>query len=192
MRPVDIVDGIHVRGPASPMACVTFADTFPPAPPSDPGRRRHAGVISLIWEPSDATDLAGYLVLRGEAGSATLTPLTRSRSATRRYRDETVRPGVRYVYAVVAVDKAGNRSERIEPRRGDGDDSGRFRIRIRAGSGLNCAFIDDGQSAWTASIEFDKGWAAATRVERDGGLYWLEGHVFGDYHAGHADRRAGR
>ena len=26
------------------------------------------------------------------------------------YRDETVKPGVRYIYAVVAVDKAGNRS----------------------------------------------------------------------------------
>jgi fibronectin type 3 domain-containing protein len=27
------------------------------------------------------------------------------------YRDETVKPGTRYVYAVVAVDRAGNRSQ---------------------------------------------------------------------------------
>jgi hypothetical protein len=111
VRPVDIVSGIHVRGPASPMFCASFADTFAPAPPSGLESIATAGMISLLWEGSESTDLAGYLVLRGEPGSATLTPLTPEPIRPTTYRDESVRTGVRYIYAVVAVDTAGNRSE---------------------------------------------------------------------------------
>ncbi|MGQ0732418.1 MAG: hypothetical protein ACT4QD_02050 [Acidobacteriota bacterium] len=111
VRPVDFVSGIHVRGPASSMGCAAFADTFPPSPPGQLDAVAIQGVISLIWEPSQAADLAGYLLLRGEAGADVLAVLTADPIAPTTYRDETVRPGVRYVYAVVAVDKAGNRSE---------------------------------------------------------------------------------
>ena len=45
------------------------------------------------------------------SGGATLTPLTATPITDLRYRDDTVKSGVRYVYAIVAVDKAGNRSE---------------------------------------------------------------------------------
>jgi hypothetical protein len=110
VRPVDIVSGVHVRGPASEMACASFADTFPPKPARNLEAIATSGVIALLWEGSDAADLAGYLVLRGEAGSATLTPLTPAPVNVTTYRDETARAGVRYAYAVVAVDKAGNRS----------------------------------------------------------------------------------
>jgi hypothetical protein len=110
VRPVDIVNGIHVRGSASPMVCESFADTFAPPPPGRLDAVASPGMISLIWEPTDAPDLAGYIVLRGEAGGATLTPLTAEPAAETSYRDEAIQPGVRYVYAIVAVDKAGNRS----------------------------------------------------------------------------------
>jgi hypothetical protein len=110
VRAVDIVDGVHVRGPASPMACASFADTFAPAPARDLVAVAVPGGINLIWEPSESKDAAGYLVLRGEAGSATLTPLTASPVTTPSYRDESVAAGVRYIYAIVTVDKAGNRS----------------------------------------------------------------------------------
>lgn len=110
VRAVDIVDGVHVRGPASPTACATFADTFAPAAPRELLAVAVPGGINLIWEPSVAGDVAGYVVLRAEAGGATLTPLTQAPVTTPSYRDETVRAGARYVYAVVAVDKAGNRS----------------------------------------------------------------------------------
>jgi hypothetical protein len=110
VRPVDIINGIHVRGPASPVVCADFADTFPPPPPSALVAVAIPGMISLIWEPATAPDLAGYLVLRGEAPDATLTPLTTEPVTTTTHRDDTVKPGTRYVYAVVAVDKAGNRS----------------------------------------------------------------------------------
>jgi hypothetical protein len=110
VRPVDIVAGVHVRGPASEMACASFGDTFPPGPAQNLEAIATTGVIALLWESSDAKDLAGYLVLRGEVGSATLTPLNPAPVAVTTFRDETARAGVRYVYAIVAVDKAGNRS----------------------------------------------------------------------------------
>jgi hypothetical protein len=42
--------------------------------------------------------------LRGEPGDATLQPLTMHPIVEASYRDTTVMPGRRYVYAVVAVD----------------------------------------------------------------------------------------
>jgi hypothetical protein len=110
VRPVDILAGIHVRGPASPVACASFADTFAPAPAGDLVAVAASGAISLIWNPSPAPDLAGYLVLRGEGAGATLSPLMTDPIAATTYTDANVRPGTLYVYAVIAVDKAGNRS----------------------------------------------------------------------------------
>jgi hypothetical protein len=110
VRAVDIIDGVHVRGPASPVGCAAFADTFAPSAPRELVAVAVPGGINLIWEPSDAKDVAGYIVLRGEAGGDRLTALNETAVATPSYRDLTVTSGVRYVYAVVAVDKAGNRS----------------------------------------------------------------------------------
>ena len=111
VRAVDIIDGVHVRGPASPVECASFADVFPPMPPKEVVAVAVPGGINLLWEPSGSKDVAGYLVLRSEAADATLTPLMTAPVTTLSYRDESVRPGVRYVYAVVAVDAAGNRSQ---------------------------------------------------------------------------------
>jgi hypothetical protein len=110
VRAVDTIDGQPVRGPASPTTCDAFTDTFVPSPPRDLLAASVPGAITLIWESSEAKDVAGYLVLRGEAGGDTLTPLNTTPTTELRYRDESVTSGVRYVYAVVAVDAAGNRS----------------------------------------------------------------------------------
>jgi hypothetical protein len=115
VRPVDVLAGHDVEGPASPPACETPRDTFPPPAPSALAAVGASGVVSLIWEPVTDDALAGYLVLRGEAGDdgeeATLEALTPQPIRENTYRDTAVRPGVRYVYAVVAVDTSGNRSE---------------------------------------------------------------------------------
>lgn len=111
IRAVDTLEGKPVRGPASPVGCESFADVFAPGPPRDLLAASVPGAINLIWEASDAKDVAGYLLLRGDAASATLTPLNTSPTTDLRYRDESVTSGVRYVYAVVAVDKSGNRSQ---------------------------------------------------------------------------------
>jgi predicted small lipoprotein YifL len=110
VRSVDVVGGYHVRGPASPTTCIEFKDTFPPPAPAALAAVASGGAINLIWDPSTAPDLAGYLVLRGEAPGATLTPLAKEPVDKTAFVDSGVRAGVTYVYAVVAVDKAGNRS----------------------------------------------------------------------------------
>jgi hypothetical protein len=91
-------------GDASPPACFTPIDTFPPAPPRSLTAVASEGFVSLIWEPNTELDLGGYVVLRGEGSGDTLRPLTAAPIAAASYRDETVTAGVRYVYAVVAVD----------------------------------------------------------------------------------------
>jgi hypothetical protein len=106
VRAVDVMSGAVAQGAESPRACVTPRDTFPPAAPKSLGAIAGAGVISLIWEPNAEADLAGYLVLRGEAPGDTLQAITLAPVKETTYRDTTVRPGVRYVYVVVAVDTA--------------------------------------------------------------------------------------
>jgi fibronectin type 3 domain-containing protein len=67
--------------------------------------------IRLDWSAVPASDLAGYIVLRGEGAGDTLQPLTAAPVAETTYRDTTAVAGVAYTYAVAAVDRAGNRSE---------------------------------------------------------------------------------
>ena len=93
-------------GPASPVTCVTPKDTFPPAAPKSLAAVAGPGAISLIWDANEEADLAGYVVLRGEAPGAELRAITSEPIRETTYRDTTVQPGVRYVYAVVAVDRA--------------------------------------------------------------------------------------
>ena len=103
-----------VESDPSPPACVRPVDVYPPPPPPAPDAVAGEGVINLIWEPSSAIDLGGYLVLRGAAGDATLQPLTPTPIFEATYRDTTVTPGRRYAYAIVAVDDRvplGNRSD---------------------------------------------------------------------------------
>jgi hypothetical protein len=93
-----------IESDPSARTCFRPVDVYPPPPPAAPEAVAAEGGISLIWEPSNAPDLGGYLVLRGEPGDATLHPLTPSPIFEASYRDTTVMPGRRYVYAVVAVD----------------------------------------------------------------------------------------
>ncbi|HTM01952.1 MAG TPA: fibronectin type III domain-containing protein [Vicinamibacterales bacterium] len=101
----------EVIGEPSARECTTVVDTFAPDPPTnlaasvDPD-----GGIDLVWEPNGEADLGGYLVLRGSPGDATLQPLTAMPLADTHYLDRDVMAGVRYVYAVLAVDTHDNHS----------------------------------------------------------------------------------
>ena len=66
------------------------------------------GAITLIWEPNAERDLAGYIVLRG-GSERDLQPITTSPITATQFKDD-LAPGTRHVYAVRAVDKAGNAS----------------------------------------------------------------------------------
>lgn len=104
VRPVRGIPPNTVEGDASPPNCFTPVDIFPPAPPARLVAVADEGGISLIWEPNAEPDVAGYMVLRGEASDATLQPLTPAPVAESRFRDTHVSTGKKYVYAVVAVD----------------------------------------------------------------------------------------
>jgi hypothetical protein len=108
---------ISVESELSEQACVTPVDSFRPAAPTRLVSVGSAGVISLLWDPNGEDDLAGYLVLRGEAGGDTLQPITPEPIEEPTYRDTAITPGARYVYAILAVDTASNvslESNRVE------------------------------------------------------------------------------
>ena len=106
VRSVTSDGAVAVEGDLSPEECATPRDTFAPAAPKGLAVVPTAGQISLIWDPNQEKDLAGYLVLRGAAPDGPLEALTPAPIAETSYRDTTVTPGTRYVYAIVAVDRA--------------------------------------------------------------------------------------
>jgi hypothetical protein len=112
VRSVLRVGTVDVESDPVPV-CVTPRDTFPPAAPKGLAVVAGDGTMKLSWDANGEQDLAGYLVLRGEAPGETLQPLASAPIAGTSFDDKTVKPGVRYVYAIVAVDKATppNRSE---------------------------------------------------------------------------------
>lgn len=100
------VGSVPVEGTPSAPVCITPRDTFPPAAPTGLGLVAAEGAINLRWNANTEPDLGGYLVLRAEAPDETLRALTPAPIREPSYRDDSVKPGVRYVYAIVAVDTA--------------------------------------------------------------------------------------
>ena len=103
---LDVVAGFDIRSGLSPPTCVTFVDTFPPEAPDGVTAVGSEGAVSLLWRPTEDEDLRGYVVLRGVPPGETLHPLTAEPVPGNTFRDSTAVPGVRYVYAVQAVDDA--------------------------------------------------------------------------------------
>ena len=95
---------------------MTPVDKFAPATPTGLRAVPEEGGVNLVWEPNTETDIGGYLVLRGETPES-LQPLIQKPIVESTYRDTSAAPGVRYVYAIVALDKAtpANRSQPSTP-----------------------------------------------------------------------------
>ena len=112
VRRVEMTGAVAIEGAATAPICVTPVDTFPPVAPKGLVHIANATGVSLLWEANTEADLAGYVVLRGEAPGDTLSPLTPAPITETSFTDATVRRGRTYVYEVVAVDKAepGNQS----------------------------------------------------------------------------------
>lgn len=114
---------VHVDGPVSTESaaagpvCRTPQDTFAPGVPTELRGAPDTGRVILEWAAVTDPDLAGYHVLRGEGPEGALQPLTTGIVPSTGYVDTTTRAGVDYVYAVVSIDKAGNRSAASAPAR---------------------------------------------------------------------------
>jgi hypothetical protein len=109
VRAVEKIGAMSVESESQPARCTKLVDIFPPAAPKDLKAVSSEGVISLIWEASPESDLAGYIILRAQAPAEPETPIVPAPVLETSFND-TVQPGVRFVYAVRAVDKAGNAS----------------------------------------------------------------------------------
>lgn len=106
VRTVEVIGAVTLIGEPTTPACVTPVDRFPPAPPSElRGFPAEAG-IELTWTTSSSADAAAYVVLRAEGTSDTLQRLTATPVTATEYRDQAVRSGVTYSYAVIAIDRA--------------------------------------------------------------------------------------
>jgi len=116
-RHVVVAGRATIEGPPGTASCVTPLDAFPPPAPQGLVAIAAEGAVVLSWQGVAAPDLAGYLVLRGEGVNETLQPLTSAPVIERSYRDSTARPGVTYVYAVVAIDRAQPPNRSLESNR---------------------------------------------------------------------------
>jgi len=86
--------------------CITPVDTYPPPAPTGLRALQENASVTLIWNGVAASDLGGYVVLRGEGVGDNLQPLIRTPIGETTYRDAGVRAGTTYSYAVYAVDRA--------------------------------------------------------------------------------------
>lgn len=101
-----VTGAVSLASALSDRVCVTPDDRYPPPAPSGLRIVQEGPAVLLVWDDVDASDLAGYVVLRGDGVTTTLAPLTATPISGTTYRDSTVAPGSTYTYAVYAVDTA--------------------------------------------------------------------------------------
>jgi len=107
IRSVETVDALTVESEATEPVCVVLTDTFPPAAPRGLQAVASEGVINLIWDANTEPDLDGYHLLRGPVPGDELVPVTAAVIRETAFEDR-VPSGMRYVYALQAVDRSGN------------------------------------------------------------------------------------
>ena len=107
VRSVEMVERLAVESEATPPACVTLADTFPPARAERAagGGDRRRDQPDLGREHRDRSRRIHPVAGRRSGGE--LAPITPAPIRETAFQDR-VPAGVRYIYAVKAVDKAGN------------------------------------------------------------------------------------
>lgn len=87
------------------------ADLEPPAAPEGMRAVPAYMAVLLSWLPSPEAGLAGYRIYRKGPGEQMLTPLQEGLITTITYRDDDVRPGAEYTYALTATDNAAPPNE---------------------------------------------------------------------------------
>jgi hypothetical protein len=95
----------------SPNRTVTPQDFTPPPPPLNLVAVSTPRGVDLRWDPSPATDLAGYRIYRLRAGEPRPVRLTPELLKTPHFVDTTAVPGQTYSYAVTAVDDSRRANE---------------------------------------------------------------------------------
>ena len=89
---------------------VRYQDRFAPPAPGELVALAEAGRVRLVWQASEAEDIAGYLVYRRAGESGAFERITAQPVDTAEYVDTAIRAGQSYTYRVTAVDQSGNES----------------------------------------------------------------------------------
>jgi hypothetical protein len=89
---------------------VRYQDRFPPPVPAELVALAEAGRVRLVWQASEAEDIAGYIVYRRVGPTGSFERVTAQPVESAEYVDTAVRSGQAYTYRVTAVDQAGNES----------------------------------------------------------------------------------
>jgi hypothetical protein len=107
---VQAFDGnAHLSG-VSETVGIAPLDTFPPAVPAGVTAVAGVSAIELAWERNTEDDFAGYFIYRSTDGGAFERIAGPIDAPT--YSDRAVAAGKKYSYAVTAIDKSGNESDR--------------------------------------------------------------------------------
>jgi len=93
---------------------ISARDTFPPAAPKGLIAISGESSISLTWEVNRERDVALHKIWRRIRGTAAFELLTEDGVEGNSFTDTGVQKGVRYEYAVTAVDREGNESNMSE------------------------------------------------------------------------------
>ncbi len=92
-------------------ALIQIPDLTPPNPPAVIYvEGRGVELVNVSWDESPSGDVISYRLYRAEQDGS-FEPLVEQQRLVRRFRDETVQPGLQYRYAVSAVDSSGNVGE---------------------------------------------------------------------------------
>ncbi len=85
-------------------------DRIPPVPPILTHYVASDSALTLEWAKSSSSDVREQILLRRSAATERWTEVAKIGSAVTRYADVTVKSGMPYTYALVAVDSSGLRS----------------------------------------------------------------------------------
>ena len=89
---------------------VDYRDRFAPPAPGNLLAFAEAGRVRLLWDASQAPDLAGYIVFRRSAGND-FKRLGIEPILDLEYNDRDVAAATEYEYRVAAVDRVGNQGD---------------------------------------------------------------------------------
>ncbi|MFQ6037251.1 MAG: fibronectin type III domain-containing protein [Candidatus Aminicenantales bacterium] len=94
---------------------VEARDVFAPGAPEGLAVVAGQDLIALTWDPNPEKDIAGYRVWRKAEGEEGYQVMTAAPIRDNAFMDTQVESGIRYAYAVTAVDQAGNESPKSRP-----------------------------------------------------------------------------
>ena len=90
---------------------IELVDKFAPPAPRSLRAQAALGSVTVTWNASRASDLAGYNVYRKDGAEGRWKKVTSQPVTQTLYRDRDVKASTVYFYRIEAIDKAGNKSE---------------------------------------------------------------------------------